>query len=97
MHLIHVLQGIGMAIYKGGGGIQERHMAYIFAFKDGLDPPPPPPPPSPPSPAIYGNNMYILGQLSNTILVTGEIAGMCRLNAESCRVAMLSHFSEEHI
>ncbi len=31
---------------QGGGGIQERHMAYIFVFKDGLDPP------SPPSPAI---------------------------------------------
>ncbi len=28
--------------WQGGGGIQERHMTYIFVFKDGLDPPSPP-------------------------------------------------------
>ncbi len=29
-------------VEQGGGRIQERHMTYIFVFKDGLDPPSPP-------------------------------------------------------
>ncbi len=40
---------------------------------------------SPPSPAIYSNNMYILGWLSNITLVTGEMPVKCRYVPVECR------------